>query len=62
MKLQIFEEFFEKAKSIDQKIGYPDYLSGTNITELEKMYQDVSNNFSIMYPYVFFNLFLLVCF
>ncbi|CAF0837890.1 unnamed protein product [Adineta steineri] len=30
----------EKALAIDEKIGYPEYLSGNNITELEKMYEE----------------------
>ncbi|CAF4114520.1 unnamed protein product, partial [Adineta steineri] len=30
----------EKALAIDEKIGYPDYLSSNNITELQKMYEE----------------------
>ncbi|CAF5064598.1 unnamed protein product, partial [Rotaria socialis] len=31
----------EKAEAIDEKIGYPDYLAGDNMTQLETQYADV---------------------
>ncbi|CAF3416848.1 unnamed protein product [Rotaria sp. Silwood1] len=33
----------EKAKAIDEKIGYPDYLASDNVTQLETEYAEVSN-------------------
>ena len=32
---------FVKALAIDEKIGYPEYLAGTNTSELERMYREV---------------------
>lgn len=36
--------FFLQASAIDEKIGYPEYLSSSNTSELETMYREVGKN------------------
>ncbi|UJR17717.1 hypothetical protein I4U23_004615 [Adineta vaga] len=38
----------EKAKAINEKIGYPNYLDGDNMTKLEQLYAEQNFNSSLM--------------
>ncbi len=49
-KVRILENIsanFFKARVIDEKIGYPEYLSNSNTSELENMYREVREILSL---------------
>ncbi len=50
IKIWIYEQKKNifKALSIDEKIGYPEYLGSMNTTELEKMYREVWKSYFLI--------------
>ena len=36
-----------QARAINEKVGYPDYLDGDNVTQLEKDYAEVRRFFAL---------------